>query len=429
MNKEIQSRFLEHSDPNVVYDWFEKNTYELWRIFDKNPKVELILLKRNEPIIDLALALFSKNSEIRNILFDRGDSAIQKAVLTNKNCNYFPELENLLKEEKTEYLEILLTNTEDRLLLVQLFERGGVFGKIKKEYWLTLLEITIKNKILKYSYSDNPEWDDDPFGMGLAARLYQAVYGLFNILNVTDENAGLLANFVQKLPSVSSNFHFDLNASKMISKWKNKKSIQHADYLYFYENKNNWDPYYDKRFTKISGKCRVEQNYVICRTHLANFFPDFKDEFKKFEASDDIALRMAYYRNENWNWEEKVKKLSENWNKYQKVDGNLFIKNIIKNISIYWNKEIRVFFDVNVYFVDEYQERLKEFKHSNPEEFINNEQIEKIDRIVSECTLLKNDLNSISHITRKIEKYISSQKVTSFLIVFLLVVLVLILWL
>ena len=118
MNKEILSRFLENSSPSVVYDWFEKNASKLrsWVIFNEKPKTEVALLKRNEPIIDLALALFSHNDEIRNIIFERGDITLQKAVLTNKNCGYFPALENLLKEKNTEYLKILLTNTEDSVI-------------------------------------------------------------------------------------------------------------------------------------------------------------------------------------------------------------------------------------------------------------------------------------------------------------------------
>ncbi|CAB5504693.1 hypothetical protein THERMOT_2009 [Bathymodiolus thermophilus thioautotrophic gill symbiont] len=432
MSKMIQSRYLEHSSPNIVYDWLEKNAPELRAppLFNEKSETELMLLNRQEEIIDLGLALFSKNQETRNILFDRGDGTLQKAVLTNKDCGHFPALENLLKEENTEYLDILLTNTEDRLFLVNLFKKENFFSKVKKTYWLSLIESTARNKILEYPYSDDDsEWEDDIGTTAYATRLYRSVYGLFDMLDVNDKNVELLAQLVEKLPTINGFHLINLDVPKMMSKWKGKKFIQHSDYLYFYEHKNDWDTTLDKRFTKIGAKCWVEWNYVTCRTNLADCFAGFTEELI-FRDSEDIALRLAYYRNENFNWnEEKTKELLENWSKYRKKDGYLFIENFIKNFSIYWNKEIREFVGKGfvldrTYYADEYQERLKELKDNNPEEFIDNSQIEKIESIESEFSTIRNDINSTTQENLNIKKLISNQRTTSFLILFLLVVLI-----
>lgn len=434
MSKKIQSRYLEYSSPNIVYDWLEKHAPELEPRFNENegPKTELMLLNRQEAIIDLGLALFSKNEETRNTLFDRGDSTLQKAVLTNKDSSYFPAFENLLKEENTEYLYILLTNTENRLFLIDLFKKKNFFSKIKKTYWLSLLQITARNKILEYPYSDDDlEWEDDIGYTSLATRLYCSVYGLFDMLDVNDKNASLLAELVQKLPTVGDSFYlFNLDAPKMVKKWKNKKSIQHSDYLYFHEHKNDWGTTCDKRFSKIYTKCLAEWNYVICRTNLAEHFRVVTKKFKEFRDSVDVSLRMAYYRNENFNWnKEKTNELLDNIRQYYTKDGYLFIENIIKNSSIYWNKEIREFIgDGSTFsrtcYIDEYQERLQKLKTEDPKHFIDNSQAEKIRNIESELSLLKNDLMlQLARESQNIKKILLSQIATSFFIVFLLVVL------
>lgn len=433
MDKEVQKRFLEHASPDVVYDWLERNASKLRGWFDEKPTTELMLIERKESLIDLALALFSENKETRNTLYDREDSVLQKAILTNKKCGYFPALENLLKEEKTEYLEILLTNTEDRLFLVDLFKKENLFSKVKKTYWLSLLSIVKKNKILQYPYSeDDDEWEDDIDTTAYATRLYRSVYGLFDILDANNKNAELLYQLVERLPSLQGFHLVGFNVVKMITKWQNPKPVQHSDFLYFHNHKNDWDTTLDKKFTKIESRCWTEWAYVTCRTHLANHILEFQDEFKTLKDSDDVACRLAYYKNENFNWnKEKTDELLENWHQYRDRDSLLFLENIIKNNSIYWNKEIRDFIDDGIvlsrtYYADEYLDKLKALQDNNPEEFFDNSQIEGIEL---ELSLLKNELHLINSKTEENRELALKQKNTYFIVVSLLIVIILSLWL
>jgi len=423
IKEEIQGKFLEHSNPNAVYDWMEKNSKELW--FDDGIEVELMLLKRKEPLIDLALALFSYNEETRNILFDSKDNILQKAVLTNKECGYFPAVENLLKEENTEYLEILLTNTENRPFLIDLFKKQNSFTRVNKNYWLSLLEITSRNKILKHPYSkDYNEWGDDISPRSYATRLYSSVYGLSDILDVTDKNAELLCQLLEALPTISGFHFFDLDVLKMINKWQKNKSVQHSDFLYFYEHKNDFDTSWDK--------CWTEWVYIICRTNLANSIGWSSDKFNEFENSDDIALRLAFYRNNNFLWgQEHIDTFIENVKKYYEKDGKLFTENLIKNNTIYLNKEIREFVGSKLLFVysDEYQERLKKLQEEYPESFIDNSQIESIESIGSKIFDLRNEVNFIKESTISITGYMTHLEKLSLFMIFLLVVFGLIWWL
>ena len=420
--KEIQNRFLEHSSPDTVYAWLEKNANasKLWLWFGEKPTIELMLLERKEPLIDLALALFSKNKETRNTLYDRGDSTLQKAILANKDCGYFPALENLLKKEKTEYLEILLSNTENRLFLVDLFKKENHFSKVKKTYWLSLLSIVlIRNKILAYPYSeDDLAWKDDMGETAPATRLYRSVYGLFDILDVNNKNAELLAYLVERLPALHGIDVIGLDVKKMLAKWQNPKPVQHFDFLYFHNQRNDRYTTLDK---KIESRCRAEWDFVTCRTYLANHILKFKD-------SDDVACRLAYYRNENFNWsEEETNELLENWRQYEDTDSLLFLENIIKNNSIYWNKEIRDFIGDGIVlsrtsYKNEYLEKLKKFQDDNPECFVDNSHIQNIE---SELNSQREELHIINTKIEENKQLTLKQKTTSFIIVFLLVIIVL----
>ena len=427
MDKEIQNRFLEYASPDVVYNWLERNASKLRVWFDEKPTTELMLIERKEPIIDLALALFSENKKTRNTLYDRGDGALQKATLTNKNCGYFPALENLLKEEKTEYLKILLTNTEDRLFLVDLFKKKNLFSKVKKTYYLSLLSIVAENKILEYPYSeDDDEWEDDIGTPAYATRLYRSVYGLFGVLDVNNKNAELLAELVERLPALRGFHLINLDVEKMIAKWQNPKPVQNSDYVYFHEHKNDWDTTLDKKFTCIESRCRSEWAYVTCRTHLANTFID--SEFEKFFDSEDIAMRLAFYRNENFNWdEEKSSNLIENWSKYFGKDKLLFIEHLIKNESIYRNKKIRDYIGDGIalsrtYYADEYLNKLKILQNNNPEIFVDNSQIENIEL---ELYSFRKEWHVINTKIEENKQIFLKQRTISFIIVFLLAIIIL----
>ncbi len=439
MDKEIIASFLEHSSPNVVYDWLEKNARQLrvFRVFfdeelETETETELMLLKRNEPVIDLALALYSFNEKTRTTLYEKGNSTLQKAVLTNKNCSHFSDLENLLKTENTEYLKILLSNTEDRLFLVDLFKKQNVFEQIKKNYWLTLLRFAGGNEILRYPYSeDDDEWDDDDDirVLAYATRLYRAVYGLFSILPATKENVSLLRKLVEILPKASGYFTVK-EPFELIQKWQNKQIVKHSDYVYFQKHRE-WNDG-DNRYEKIEKKCWIEENYITCRTHLANCVRWGYDGFEKFEDSEDVALRMAYYRNENFHWnQEQTTKLLENWRKYYERDNILFIENIIKNIYIYYNKEIREYIDeglplLKTYYADEYQESLKKLQEAEPEYFIDNSISELLENTQTELVLLKDKIYSINQETVEIKQIISKQKIISYFLAFLLAIYILV---
>ena len=178
--------------------------------------------------------------------------------------------------------------------------------------------------------------------MSLDYGVYELIYGLFSRLTSTPKNAeiihcifaGLSDVLIYKLkstPVISDN-----EIPSLLKKWRNKKNIKQEDYFYFYEHKNDYEPTSDNKFKKIEKEMSVEEDYIVCRFHLARKYHWSSSVFKEFENSDDVALRMAYYKANNFNWYYLTK---EKLNAYYAKDGRLALDYIIDNLTIYYRNE------------------------------------------------------------------------------------------
>ena len=258
--------FLEHSNPNSVFDWLKENQCEqeaLWN--DERKELEKKLFDRNDPVINLGLSLYGTDADVGHKLFQSPETAIKMAVLSGTSISsaqwILEEIPNLLNRWDTTLLESLLSNKliEDEVL-VSLYDRKSPFNELCDKDWITLCAFTSNNERIATPY--NTDWID-----GYDEYQYELVFfsgwSLFETFPQTPLACRVLEKLSRKLvKQVSSK----MDIEKVIERW------------------NTNDP-------------SKQENFSFIRYVLANLIPSFSKTFKGLEDSSDIALRKAFYKN------------------------------------------------------------------------------------------------------------------------------------
>jgi len=309
-NQTFQIFRLVHSSPNEVFNWLEENKPTKKKsIFDSDrEELEKALIARNEPLINLGLALFGFKANTGITLFQKEDTTIKKAVLAGTTIGSglgdtwvesSGELNKLLDRFDKELLVSFITNgnIEDSLL-TNLYERKSPFDKLDDEKWYTLLWATIGNPRISTPYDDR--WLDG-FDEYLYRRVFSTAWKLFEVLPVDKESAALLAHLGEKL--VPDQPH-DMDVMAVIKRWHIEEKDEHIDY------------------------------FELCRLSIARLVKEFKEQFKSFKDSDDIALRLSYYGRYRAYKPENVRELFEK-------DNDKFLDEALNNINLFQTEDIR----------------------------------------------------------------------------------------
>ena len=303
-----ETYLLKHSEAQFVFDSLEKNSRKKIGFMDEDrSKLEEILIERNNPIIDLGLALYGSTPDVGYELFKRPDKELQIATLSGtqvlkeflgKDDFVDRVLNDLIEKDDTELYRAFFSN--DLLpdeIIISLYKREKPFDTMDDRDWVLCCSYTDQNKRISTPY--NSTWID-----GLAEydynKLFSAGWNLFQTFPKTP----LAANVLSQLASIwVVHPPYDINVIDMISRWK-KETDDDSD---AYDN---------------------------ARSYGANMIQDFEDEFKELKNSDDLALRKAYYRNQKWVKSEDV---LEGFEK----DSIDYIDEALNNKSIFANAEAR----------------------------------------------------------------------------------------
>lgn len=309
-NQTFQIFRLLHSSPNEVFNWLEANKpIKKKSIFDSDrEELEKALIARNEPLINLGLALFGFEANTGIALFQKEDTTIKKAVLAgttvgsglgNTWVESSGELNKLLDRFDKELLVSFIANENIKdSLLTDLYERKAPFDRLDDEKWYTLLWASIGNRRISTPYDDS--WMDG-FGEYLYGRVFSTAWKLFEVLPVDKESAALLAHLGEKL--VPDKPH-DMDVLAVIKRWHIEEKDEHVDY------------------------------FELCRLAIANLIKEFEEQFKSFKDSDDIALRLSYYRRYRAHKPENVRELFEK-------DNDKFLDEALNNKNLFQTEDIR----------------------------------------------------------------------------------------
>ena len=258
------------------------------------------------------------------------------------------------------YLEIKenIENYGDRALYNWLRDNIGTLKKV--------FDITNKELSEDYQLFD--------YGIDICCQAYESIYGLFNRLEPNPKNAQLIHYIFSQLPAElfdELNSHSMISISdipKLLEKWKNKDNVTHEDYLYYYELDRSYDPLSDAKFKRIYKKCTIERDYIYCRFYLACLYYGYSGELDKFGNSNDLALRMAYYRVQNFNYDKEHHLTPDKLNAYYNKDKQLYFDYLVENMSIYHRREhqkLIILSADNIDRTDQFVKNLNKFKTSN----------------------------------------------------------------
>ncbi len=224
-SEEFTEFWLVHADANIVFSWLRKNKPEKKRAFleSERDEIETRLIERDEPLINLGLALYGNRKETGLTLINKNKKILQKAVLSGTTVrphlleSWVTEsgtLKKLVESYDKDLLSAFLSNEliEDDVI-VNLYERKEPFHNLSDEQWYELLWYSSYNRRLSTPYSET--WMDgfDEYSYG---RVFDAAWKLFEKLPVNEKTARLLACLGEMLVPDAPH---DMDVMETIARW------------------------------------------------------------------------------------------------------------------------------------------------------------------------------------------------------------------
>lgn len=340
------------SSPETVFSELQESAQQRKRWdCDYDVSIEALLLERDEPLIDLALARYGGSKDVLKTLYERASDAsgqgseysrqsIRIACLSNQSVTVdhlflkFPHdiigedaLHRLLAgtepkldddgfetEEKESGSEIyaLLQNPEiDTDFLKSLYRRELPFANFSDRHWMDLVQYTTGNPRLT-TCDDNEHGPD----MGFYS-IHRALESLLEIAPVTQRSMHQLYWLYSGLDS--SRVRSDRNIGNILKRWS---ALQ-------YESK------YDEG---VHTDLSMKGEFLCLIASLYGEYTDYTSEPSISEVigtarSDDVALRCAYYANV----ELSKKEMEAGWER----DGSAFLLAALRNNSLYYDQSKR----------------------------------------------------------------------------------------
>ncbi len=319
-NEEFQKFWLAHANANSVFEWLRAESPH----FSQKEEIQKVLIERNEPLINLGLALYATDlsDETSLSLFRNNDKTIKKAALSSVipigllvSWVERPEvLGEILQSFDEDLLKPLLSNQsipDD--LLVSLYEREKPFSSLTDEQWLTAIAFTTSNPRISTPLDELP-WDPDIWVQ--YREVFTAAWKLFETLPVNKDSAAVLSHLGENL--VPDKPH-DMDVFATIKRWEVESEGESNGLLNSYV------------------KCRyVLAKLIGCGAWAVKdrFGEGIGTEFESLKDNDDLALRQSYYSRFRTRKPEEVRKLFEK-------DNNKFLDVAIYNTNLYMNEDVR----------------------------------------------------------------------------------------
>jgi hypothetical protein len=383
-------------------------------------EVEQVLLQRNDPLIDLALARYGLTQEVLGELYSKSlqgtgddvqDLGVRVAILSNKLApgRFFEacpamtpqELARLLNAGTGDEIKALLTNPATRVYVGNLYCRKEPFDAVDDDRFHTLVRASVTNPRLHFndSTSEGPDFHN----LDIQKGIYQIVSTVPATSRWLWTIDFLLFNYLPASISGKQDV-FDV-----IQRWR---SVEIPGY-----NSNDDDA---GHYTKLKP---AEE--FCCR--LAAVFGSYFESgaFKCIGTKDspDIVLRCAFYGND-------AKMTPKDMQAAYEKDGAVFSFAALHNSHFYWNRACRVQlesmlrgyqFDLYEAFCKKRAEREKNFDATPAsEDYVSDESVEPVDP----WSRMRLTLTNIETLAASAQKDAStSKKLAIFILVGLVVLL------
>ena len=312
-NHEFTSYWLVHASADIVFEWLRENK-SLERFDASKEEIEKNLIERNEPLINIGLALYtdlSYSSKTALSLFRSGDRTIKNAMLAGPSVRglinnplgsnvWLSEiLKELIEPFDEESLKVLLSNESlSSTLLVDLYERQAPFEYLTDQQWLMAIGYTTSNP--RISTGSTLEIVSGVITEGVDREVFTAGWKLFETLPVDEKSVFVLSALGDKLVPCKPH---SMDVFATIKKWETE------------DNKFDW-------------------HFGRCRFALAGLIGEHQSEFESLKDSNDIALRQSYYRRFRAHKPEEIRELFEK-------DNDNFLDEALNNPKLYIDKAVR----------------------------------------------------------------------------------------
>jgi hypothetical protein len=211
--KRIEATYLSYCSPQAAYEWlYERRIldhYGYCASFDK--ALEYILLKRNEPLIDLGIANYGHSNRGIQTVFKRGDVGVKCAALGNphvgrvKGCN----LNGLNGVDRFVISAVMFGNNAEQEALIKnpnlserviedLLKRKGLFDSISDNKYIQYIKWLGQNPRMQLTYENTGQIVDiyDIFAEPRHNEIIDFAWELAEILPATQNYALALYNLL-----------------------------------------------------------------------------------------------------------------------------------------------------------------------------------------------------------------------------------------
>ena len=317
-NHEFKTYWLSHASADAVFEWLRNQEHH----DSYQEEIDKALIARDEPLINLGLALWGYRPETAAHLFKNGDRTIKKAVMSGRAIQdqvYYTAmfqvkewagvLEGLLEsfDENLDVLDSYFSNEfiDDRLL-VELYEKSAPFNSLTDEQWLKAIYRTVSNPRLNTPYHGLM----DAFADISYHRVFAAAWKLFEMLPVNKTSASVLEVFGANLfPKI----HSDMDVLATIKRWEVEENTEDNSLAVGHLGR-----------------------FGMCRYNLARLIETNTSEFKSLKDNDDIALRRSYYQRFRPRNPEEIKALFE-----KEKEKQIFLYAAIDNLNLFTSEDLR----------------------------------------------------------------------------------------
>lgn len=310
--KRVHAAYLAECSAQAAYDWLHEHRRpenDAPGLLDDVPKVlEYLLTRRNDPLIDLGIAQFGKSIRAIKQVFERGNSGVRCAALSNPVVGPAgfmrtawldtETLSTLLRTGSNAELEALTTNPFlDSEAIEHLLEKKEEFSELSEIRYLRMLAWLGSNPRMAQSYDRGilDGWAEYHHG-----AVFTLAWELARTLEPNKMNAYVLYELLRRIepPGLYE------NPNEVTARWKIEKETE-------------------------DGKRSFAYSFSL-RTLLADRIEANDDLLN----SDDLALRESFYRRFS------VREYKD-WTKFIEKDGENAFDAILENDGLWRSEDTR----------------------------------------------------------------------------------------
>ena len=233
MDQTVDYLFIKNAPAEVVFKELQRLTAD--RLSSLSEDLELELLSRDEPLINIALGLFGDNLEVVKQLYETDCIDTKVACLSGRSIAQWPLW---CADRRVDYYKQVLSelvSTWDRRLLVALFSNNSIsqdvllglyekrepYKDLDNDAWLDLITLTAGAKCLHQEFG----LYSDPSSEYEYNKLLRAIWQLYNTVDSNERNARMLFPLTRDLePAIPDG----MNILEVQEKWNIEESGEHS---------------------------------------------------------------------------------------------------------------------------------------------------------------------------------------------------------